>query len=143
VSPLPLLKLAQVLACLKPLLRVRNGSPELLRPARDLLTAVLPSLPVARPIQNAWLRSRITLHARAPDALAHLSAPKPSGARPARSACSPPLSLTLPGPPVSARPLTLVPSAVDLISVVYLKSSRRPWFSRAGPCNLADLALDF
>jgi hypothetical protein len=56
-----------------------------------------------RLIQIAQLRSRITLRARAPGALARLSAPKPSGARPARSARSPPLSLTLPGPPVSAR----------------------------------------
>jgi hypothetical protein len=39
-----------------------------------------------------------------PDAVARLSAPKPSSAGPARSACSPPLSLTPPGPPVSARP---------------------------------------
>jgi hypothetical protein len=46
VSPLPLLKLAQVLARLKSPPRGQNGSPELLRPARDLLTAVLPSLPM-------------------------------------------------------------------------------------------------
>ncbi|PWZ54866.1 hypothetical protein Zm00014a_018984 [Zea mays] len=44
------------------------------------------------------------VHAR-PDVVARLSAPKPRGAGPARSARSPPLSLTLPGPPVSARPL--------------------------------------
>jgi hypothetical protein len=43
--PLPLLKLAQALAHLKPPPRGRNASPELLRPARDLLSAVLPSLP--------------------------------------------------------------------------------------------------
>jgi hypothetical protein len=36
----------QALARLKSPPRSRNGSPELLRPARDLLTAVLPSLPV-------------------------------------------------------------------------------------------------
>jgi hypothetical protein len=34
------------------------------------------------------------------------------------SVCSPPLSLTLPGPPVSARPLARTPSAADLISTV-------------------------
>jgi hypothetical protein len=44
--PLPLLKLAKALTHLKPLPRGRNSSPELLRPARDLLSAVLPSLPV-------------------------------------------------------------------------------------------------
>jgi hypothetical protein len=46
VSPLPLLKLAKALARLKSPPRGRNGSPELLRPARGFLTAVLPSLPV-------------------------------------------------------------------------------------------------
>jgi hypothetical protein len=46
VSPLPLLKLAQTLAHLKSPPRGRNGSPELLRPARGFLTAVLPYLPV-------------------------------------------------------------------------------------------------
>jgi hypothetical protein len=46
VLPLPLLKLAQALARLKSPPRGRNGSPELLRPARGFLTAVLPSLPV-------------------------------------------------------------------------------------------------
>jgi hypothetical protein len=50
VSPLPLLKLAKVLARLKSPPHVQNGSPEFLRPARDLLTAVLPSLPV-----DSWL----------------------------------------------------------------------------------------
>jgi hypothetical protein len=44
--PLPLLKLAQALAHLKPPPRDRNASPELLRPARDLLSIVLPYLPV-------------------------------------------------------------------------------------------------
>jgi hypothetical protein len=44
--PLPLLKLAKALARLKSLPRGRNGSPEFLWPARDSLTAVLPSLPV-------------------------------------------------------------------------------------------------
>jgi hypothetical protein len=46
VSPLPLLKLAQALARLKSPPHGRNGSSELLRPARDLLTAILPSLPI-------------------------------------------------------------------------------------------------
>jgi hypothetical protein len=51
VSPLPLLKLAQALARLKSPPRGRNGSPELLRPARGFLTAVQPSLPVdSRPL---------------------------------------------------------------------------------------------
>jgi hypothetical protein len=45
VSPLSLLKLAKALAHLKSLPRGRNLSPELLRPARDHLIAVLPSLP--------------------------------------------------------------------------------------------------
>jgi hypothetical protein len=48
VSPLPLLKLAQALAHLKSSPRGRNGSPELLRPARGLPTAVLPCLPWIR-----------------------------------------------------------------------------------------------
>jgi hypothetical protein len=43
---LPLLKLAQALAHLKSPPRGQNRSPELLRPARGLPTAVLPSLPV-------------------------------------------------------------------------------------------------
>jgi hypothetical protein len=42
--PLSLRKLAQAVAHLKSLPRGRNGSPEFLRPAQDLLTAVLPSL---------------------------------------------------------------------------------------------------
>jgi hypothetical protein len=42
----PLLKPAQALACLKSPPRGRNRSLELLRPARGLPTAVLPSLPV-------------------------------------------------------------------------------------------------
>jgi hypothetical protein len=46
VSPLPLLKLAKALARLRTPPHGRNGSPELLWPARDLLTAALPSLPV-------------------------------------------------------------------------------------------------
>jgi hypothetical protein len=46
VSPLPLLKLAKALARLKSPPRGRNGSPELLEPARGFLTAVLPSLPM-------------------------------------------------------------------------------------------------
>jgi hypothetical protein len=43
---LPLLKPAQALARLKSPPHGRNGSPELLRPAQGLPTAVLPSLPV-------------------------------------------------------------------------------------------------
>jgi hypothetical protein len=46
VSPLPLLKLAKALARLKSPPRGRNRSPDFLRSARDLLTAVLPSLPM-------------------------------------------------------------------------------------------------
>jgi hypothetical protein len=46
------------------------------------------------PIFIARLRSRITLRARAPNALARLSAPKPSSAGSARSVHPPPLSLT-------------------------------------------------
>jgi hypothetical protein len=45
VSPLPLLKLAKALARLKSPPHGRNGSSELLRPARGFLSAVLPSLP--------------------------------------------------------------------------------------------------
>jgi hypothetical protein len=44
--PLPLLKLAKALARLKPLPHDRNASSELLRSARDLLSTVLPSLPM-------------------------------------------------------------------------------------------------
>jgi hypothetical protein len=44
-EPLPLLKLAKALACLKPPPRGRNASPELLWSARDLPLVVLPSLP--------------------------------------------------------------------------------------------------
>jgi hypothetical protein len=44
--PLPLLKLAQALARLKPPPYDRNASPDLLRPARDLLSTVLPSRPM-------------------------------------------------------------------------------------------------
>jgi hypothetical protein len=43
---LPLLKPAQALARLKSPPRGRNRSPEFLRPTRDSLTVVLPSLPV-------------------------------------------------------------------------------------------------
>jgi hypothetical protein len=50
---LPLLKLAQALARLKSPRRGRNGSSELLRPARGFLTAVLPPLPV-----DSWPRPR-------------------------------------------------------------------------------------
>jgi hypothetical protein len=46
MSPLPLLKLAKALARLRTPPRGRNGSPEFLRLARGLLTAVLFSLPV-------------------------------------------------------------------------------------------------
>jgi hypothetical protein len=45
VPKVPLLKLAQALARLKPPSRGWNASLELLRSARDLLSAVLPSLP--------------------------------------------------------------------------------------------------
>jgi hypothetical protein len=40
--PLPLLKLSQALACLKPSPRGRNPSPEFLRPARGLFPAIPP-----------------------------------------------------------------------------------------------------
>ena len=46
MSPLPLLKSAKALACLKSPPCGRNHSPEFLRPARDLLTDVLPSFPM-------------------------------------------------------------------------------------------------
>jgi hypothetical protein len=46
----------------------------------------------------------IPLRARAPDALAHLSAPKSPGAEPARSVRPPPSAADAPGPLVSARP---------------------------------------
>jgi hypothetical protein len=46
VSPLPLLKIAKALACLKSPPRGWNGSPELLQPAQGFLTVVPPSLPV-------------------------------------------------------------------------------------------------
>jgi hypothetical protein len=60
-----------------------------------------------RSSQIARLRSRITLHAHTPDALARLSAPKPSSVWPTRSVRSPPLSLTpLTRLSVLARPRT-------------------------------------
>jgi hypothetical protein len=46
VSLLPLLKFAKALARLRTLPHVRNGSPEFLQPAQDLLTVALPSLPM-------------------------------------------------------------------------------------------------
>jgi hypothetical protein len=77
------------------------------------------------PSDRSWLhgpdRGYRFAHAR-PAPLARLSAPKPLGAGPARSARSPSLSLTLPGPPVSARPLARVPSAADLILAVGFRS---------------------
>jgi hypothetical protein len=57
-----------------------------------------------------------------PNALARLSAPKSSSAGPARSTRSPPLSLTLPGPLVSAPLLARAPLAADLISAVGFRS---------------------
>jgi hypothetical protein len=55
---LPLLKPAQALACLKSPPHGRNRSPELLRPARGLRTAILPSLPVdswpSPPLSSPW-----------------------------------------------------------------------------------------
>jgi hypothetical protein len=81
-----------------------------------------PSFDPLRPILIAWSRPRVPLRARVPDALARLSAPKSPGAEPARSARSPPLSLALPGPPVSARPLARAPSAADLILTVGFRS---------------------
>jgi hypothetical protein len=47
-----------------------------------------------RPIQIARPGPRVPLHVRTPWCLARLSAPKPPSAGPARSVCSPPLSLT-------------------------------------------------
>jgi hypothetical protein len=94
----------------------------------------------------------VPLRASAPDALTHLLVPPaaahpsrsdfpcpilierlgpprtsvavrfPSGAGPTRSVHSPPLSLTLPVPPVSARPPARAPSAADLISAVGFRS---------------------
>jgi hypothetical protein len=84
--------------------------------------SVFPWSDPLRPIQIARLGPRVPLRARAPDALARLSAPKPPGAGPARSARSPPLSLTLHGLPVSARPPTRAPSVADLVLVVGFRS---------------------
>jgi hypothetical protein len=57
VSPLPLLKLSQALARLKSPPYGRNASPEFLRSARDLLPAVLPSLPSdSWPLPRHWVR---------------------------------------------------------------------------------------
>jgi hypothetical protein len=59
VSPLSLWKLAKALARHKSPPRGRNHSPEFLRPARDFLSAVLPSLPVDSwplppPLSSSW-----------------------------------------------------------------------------------------
>jgi hypothetical protein len=56
------------------------------------------------------------------DPCSRLSAPQSSGARPARSARSPPLSLTLSVSPVHARPPARAPSTADLISAVGFRS---------------------
>jgi hypothetical protein len=77
---------------------------ERLGPRVPLRARLFPWYGPLRLIQIERPISRITLHARTPDAVARLSAPKPSGAGPTRSARSPALSLTLPGPPISARP---------------------------------------
>jgi hypothetical protein len=168
VSPLLLLKLAKALAHLKPPPRGRNGSPEFLRPARGLLTVVLPSLLVdswpfprhrvrrgtlflsaqlrrpqshpsprqpqlRRPHRRGEEQCRpqpsvppglipsVRFRSHGPDR-GYRFAHAPPGAGSARSAHSPPLSLTLPGPPVSARPLARAPSAADLISAVGFRS---------------------
>jgi hypothetical protein len=76
------------------------------------------------PIFIARLRSRITLRARAPDALARLSAPKSPGAGPARSVRPPPLPLTpLARLSALARPPARPPSVADLISAVGFRSN--------------------
>jgi hypothetical protein len=76
-----------------------------------------------RPIQIARLRSRITLRTRAPDALACLSAPKPSGAGPALSARSPPSVADTPWPTCQRSPARVrAPSAADLIAAVGFRS---------------------
>jgi hypothetical protein len=62
--------------------------------ARSRLPPPPPRVDPLCPIFIARLRSRITLHARAPDALARLSAPKSPGAGPARSVRPPPLWVT-------------------------------------------------
>jgi hypothetical protein len=72
----------------------------------------------------ARLRSWITLRARAPDAMARLTAPKSPCAGPARSVHPPPSAADAPSPPVSARPPMRAPSAADLISAIGFRSDR-------------------
>jgi hypothetical protein len=103
---------------LRPILITRPG-PRVPLHARAPCALGLPLIPSFRFRSNGPDRGYRFAHAR-PDSLARLSAPKPSCAGPAQSARSPPLSLTLPGPPVSAR-RPRVPSAADLISAVGFK----------------------
>jgi hypothetical protein len=111
-------------------------------------SCLLPRSDPLHPIQIERLGLRVPLRAHAPDALSRLSVPPaaahpsssnfpcpilierlgppqtptavrfPSGAGPARTARSPPLSLTLPVPPIDARSPARAPSAADLISAV-------------------------
>jgi hypothetical protein len=84
--PLPLLKLAKALARPKPLPRDRNASPELLWSARDLLSVVLPSLPVdSWPLPCHWVRRGVlSLSAQLRRPRSHPSSCQPQLRRPHR-----------------------------------------------------------
>jgi hypothetical protein len=86
MSPLPLLKLAKALARLKSPPRGRNGSPELLWPARGFLTVVLPSLPVdSWPLpRHRVRRGALSLSAQLRRPRSHPSSHQPQLRRPHR-----------------------------------------------------------
>jgi hypothetical protein len=95
---------------------------ERLRPRVPLRARLFPRSDFPRPIFIERLRPPRTPR---PILIERLGPPRtpvavifPSGAGPARSARCPPVSLTLPVPPVSARPPTRAPSTADLISAV-------------------------
>jgi hypothetical protein len=83
---LPLLKLSNALACLKPPPRGRNASPELLQPTRDPLSAVLPSLPSdSWPLPRHWVRRGVlSLSAQLRRPRSHPSSRLPQLRRPHR-----------------------------------------------------------
>jgi hypothetical protein len=118
-DPLRLIQIAR----LRPRVPLRARAPDALALLLVPPAAVRPPglIPSVRFRSHGPDRGYRFAHAR-PDSIARLSAPKPSGTGPTRSARSPPLSLTLPGPLVSARPLARTPSAADLIPAVGFRS---------------------
>jgi hypothetical protein len=126
VSPLPLIKLVQALARLRSPPRGRNGSPEFLRPTRDLLTAVLLSLPVDSclfpAIEFAVAPSSPLPNSGDPGATLARATPTPAtspsrrGAAPPAAVCFPwsdplrPIQIKRLGPPQSSVSPGLIPS---------------------------------